>query len=66
MTQDELTTLQVSHKAWLSYEESAMKAAHAAWPDGSGAPGFAAQVYLSLLRDHMRELNEIYGLNVAQ
>lgn len=64
--QDELATLQVSHKTWLSYKDSAMKAAHAAWPKGTGAPGFAAQVYLSLVRDHMRELREIYGLNIAQ
>ena len=64
--QDELTTLQTLHKTWLLYKESAMKAAHAAWPDGTGAPGFAAQVYLSSVRDHMRELREIYGLNISQ
>lgn len=65
-SQDQLTTLQAFHKAWMSYEESAMKAVHAAWPDGTGAPGFAAQVYLSLVRDRMRELHQIYGLNIAQ
>jgi uncharacterized protein YecT (DUF1311 family) len=62
----ELTALQSVHKAWLTYEESAVQAAHAAWPDGTGAPGFAAQVYLSLVRGHMRELHEIYRLNIAQ
>jgi uncharacterized protein YecT (DUF1311 family) len=62
----ELAALQSAHKAWVTYEESAMEAAHAAWPDGTGAPGFAARVYLSLVRGHMRELNEIYGLNIAQ
>ena len=35
-------------------------------PDGTGAPGFAAEVYLSLVRNHMRELNEIYGQNISQ
>src|SRR5581483_11894518 len=65
-SQDEFATLQILHKVWLSYKEAAMKAAHAAWPEGTGAPGFAAQVYLSLLRDHMRELSEIYGVNIAQ
>lgn len=64
--QNELTTLQDLHKTWLSYKESAMKAAHAAWPGGTGASGFSPQVYLSLVRDHMRELHEIYGLNIAQ
>jgi uncharacterized protein YecT (DUF1311 family) len=64
--QDDLSALQASQRAWLTYADSAMKAAHACWPDGSGAPGFAAQVYLSLVRNHMRELNEIYGLNIAQ
>jgi hypothetical protein len=43
-----------------------MKATRAAWPDGTGASGFASQVYLSLVRDHMRELNGIYSLNIAQ
>jgi hypothetical protein len=36
------------------------------WPNGTGAPGFAGEVHLSLVRDHMRELHEIYGLNIAQ
>jgi hypothetical protein len=64
--QDQLTTLQASEKAWQMYENSAMKATRASWPDGTGAPGFAGQVNLSLVRDRMRELDEIYGLNIAQ
>jgi uncharacterized protein YecT (DUF1311 family) len=64
--QEELSTLQASERAWQAYADAAMKATHANWPEGSGAPGFAAQVYLSLVRNHMRELNEIYGLNIAQ
>jgi uncharacterized protein YecT (DUF1311 family) len=64
--QDELSTLQDSQRAWVTYADSAMKAAHACWPDGTGAPGFAAEVYLSLVRNHMRELNEICGLNISQ
>jgi uncharacterized protein YecT (DUF1311 family) len=64
--QNQLTTLQNSQKAWVTYEDSAIKAAHASWPNGSGAPGFASEVYLSLVRNRMRELNEIYGLNIAQ
>ncbi len=64
--QDQLTTLQAFEKAWRIYKESAIKATHAAWPDGTGASGFASQVYLSMVRDHMRELDEIYGLNIAQ
>jgi uncharacterized protein YecT (DUF1311 family) len=65
-SQDQLSTLQASQRAWLTYADSAMKAAHASWPDGSGAPGFAAGVYLGLVRNRMRELMEIYGLNVSQ
>ncbi|HTV08955.1 MAG TPA: lysozyme inhibitor LprI family protein [Candidatus Aquilonibacter sp.] len=65
-TQDQLATLQASEKAWELYEQSTMQATHASWPDGTGAPGFAGEVYLSLLRDRMRELYEIYGLNISQ
>jgi uncharacterized protein YecT (DUF1311 family) len=64
--QDQLATLQDSEKTWKTYSDSAMKAGHAAWPEGTGAPGFAGQVYLLLIRDRMRELNEIYGLNISQ
>jgi uncharacterized protein YecT (DUF1311 family) len=64
--QDQLTALQASEKAWKKYEDSALKATQAAWSDGSGASGFYSQVYLSMIRDHMRELHEIFGLNIAQ
>ena len=62
----ELTALQALERAWRGYSESGLKAAQAAWAEGTGAPGFAAQVHLSLLRDHMRALMEIYGLNIGQ
>jgi uncharacterized protein YecT (DUF1311 family) len=64
--QDQLTTLQASERAWRLYRESVAKATHSAWAEGSGAPGFATQVQLSLVRDRMRELHEMYGLNIAQ
>jgi uncharacterized protein YecT (DUF1311 family) len=64
--EDQLLTLQQSEKQWKAYSDSAMKATRAAWPDGTGAPGFAAQIYLCLVRDYMRELSEIYGLNISQ
>jgi uncharacterized protein YecT (DUF1311 family) len=64
--QDQLTTLQASEKAWKMYEGSALKATRAAWSEGTGASGFGSQVYLSLVRDHMRELGKIYGLNITQ
>jgi uncharacterized protein YecT (DUF1311 family) len=64
--QDQLAALQASEKAWQPYKDSTLKATHAAWPDGTGAPGFLGQVYLSLVRDRMRELHEIFGLNIAQ
>ena len=62
----QLTTMQTAERAWRTYREAAMTAAHAAWPDGTGAPGFAGQVYLQLVRGHLRELETIYGLNIAQ
>jgi uncharacterized protein YecT (DUF1311 family) len=64
--QGQLKSLQVSETSWLVYRDYAMHAANAAWPEGTGAPGFAAEVYLFLVRDRMRELYEIYGLNIAQ
>jgi uncharacterized protein YecT (DUF1311 family) len=35
--QDQLMTLQTSEKAWEIYRDTIIKAAHASWPDGSGA-----------------------------
>lgn len=64
--QVELTTLHAFEATWQAYKDSAMKATHASWPDGTGASGFASQVHLSLIRNHMRQLDEIYGLNIAQ
>jgi uncharacterized protein YecT (DUF1311 family) len=64
--QDELTALQALEKAWKKYEDSALKATQTAWPDGSGASGFYGEVYLLLVRDHMRDLDKIFGLNIAQ
>jgi len=63
---NQLSTLQDSQKNWLAYKDSALKAARALWPEGSGAPGFLAEVHLRLVRYHMRELNETYALNIAQ
>jgi uncharacterized protein YecT (DUF1311 family) len=63
---EQLKTLQSSQTAWKAYQESAMNAASAAWSSGTGAPGFAGEVYLTLLRDNMRELHKIYGLNISQ
>ena len=63
---EQLKTLQSSQTAWKAYQESAVNAASAAWFSGTGAPGFAGEVYLTLLRDNMRELYKIYGLNISQ
>jgi hypothetical protein len=64
--QDQLTTLQAFEATWQVYKDSAMKATHASLLDGTGASGFAGQVYLSVLRNHMHELDEIYSLNISQ
>lgn len=64
--QDELRTMQASEKEWQFYKDTMAKATHASWPDGTGAPGFASQLHLLLVRDRMHELHTIYGLNIAQ
>lgn len=64
--QEELSALQSSETRWVAYRQSALEATHAVWPHGTGAPGFAGEVYLFLVRDRMRELHEIFGLNIAQ
>jgi len=35
-------------------------------PTAQERPVFAGEVYLSLLRNRMKELYEIYGLNISQ
>jgi uncharacterized protein YecT (DUF1311 family) len=64
--QNELRTLQSSEQLWQTYRDAMEKARHASWSDGTGAPGFASQVHLSLVRDRMRELYTIYTLNISQ
>lgn len=64
--QSQMTALQSSETSWAAYRESALRATHASWPDGTGASGFASQVNLLLIRDRMHELFEIFGLNIDQ
>ena len=64
--QDQLRTLQSSEQAWRAYLNAMEKARHASWPEGTGAPGFASDVHLFLMRSRMRELYKIYALNIAQ
>jgi len=64
--QDQLRTLQSSEQAWRTYRDAMGKATQASWPEGTGAPGFAGEVHLLLLRNRMRELYQIYGLNITQ
>jgi uncharacterized protein YecT (DUF1311 family) len=64
--QDQLKTLQASERVWRTYRDALEKATHASWPEGTGARGFAGEVYLLLVRNRMRELSKIYGLNITQ
>lgn len=64
--QEQLKTLQSSEQAWRTYRDAMEKATNASWPSGTGAPGFAGEVHLLLVRNRMRELYKIYGLNIAQ
>lgn len=64
--QDQLKALQAFQATWLEYRGSAMKATRAVWPDGTAAPGVEGMVYLSLVRNQMRVLREIYDMNISQ
>jgi hypothetical protein len=64
--QDQLKTLQASEKVWRTYLHAMGEATHASWPEGTGAPGFAGEVSALLVRNRMRELDKIYGLNISQ
>jgi uncharacterized protein YecT (DUF1311 family) len=48
-------------KAWQQFRELACKAAFHQFNGGTGAPSFQIQCELKLARDHMRELDLIYG-----
>jgi uncharacterized protein YecT (DUF1311 family) len=64
--QDQLRTLQSSEQAWRMYRDAMEKAVNASWPEGTGAAGFSGEAELLLIRNRMRELYKIYGLNIAQ
>jgi uncharacterized protein YecT (DUF1311 family) len=48
-------------KAWREYRETACTAAFHQFSGGTGGPSFEGQCELTLTRDHMRELDMIYG-----
>jgi uncharacterized protein YecT (DUF1311 family) len=64
--QDQLRTLQFSEQAWRTYRDAMEKAANASWSEGTGAAGFSSEAELLIIRNRMRELYKIYGLNIAQ
>jgi Protein of unknown function (DUF1311). len=64
--QTQLAALQALEATWQQYRDSAMKATRAVWPDGTAAPGVEGLVYLSLVRNQMRVLGEIYQMNISQ
>jgi len=64
--QNQLSSLQQSETHWKAYSDSAMKGSSRSVARRFGSPGVAGQVYLSLVRDYMRELDEIYTLNISQ
>jgi uncharacterized protein YecT (DUF1311 family) len=48
-------------QSWAQYRESACSAALHQFEGGTGGPSFQMECQLKLARDHMRELNMIYG-----
>lgn len=51
-------------QAWQNYREVACTAAFHQFDGGSGAPSFQMQCQLKLTRDHMRELDLVYGIDL--
>jgi uncharacterized protein YecT (DUF1311 family) len=49
------------NQVWEQYRDTACAAAFHQFDGGTGGPSFEAQCRLMLNRDHMRELNVIYG-----
>lgn len=47
---------------WHSYSEAATTAAFHQFGGGTGGPSFQMEMHLRLVRSHMTELNEIYGM----
>ena len=47
--------------AWLQYRETACTAAYHQFDGGTGGPPFQQECTLKLTRDHLRELDMIYG-----
>jgi uncharacterized protein YecT (DUF1311 family) len=48
-------------QSWREYRDTACKAAYDQFEGGSGAPSFEMECSLKLTRNHMRELDFIYG-----
>jgi len=48
-------------RVWRDYRETACRAAYHQFGGGTGGPSFEGQCELKLTRDHMRELDMIYG-----
>jgi uncharacterized protein YecT (DUF1311 family) len=51
-------------QAWGKYRESACQAAFRQFAGGTGGPSFEMQCQLKLARNHMRELDMIYGVGL--
>ena len=48
-------------EVWRQYRDSACTAAYQQFNGGTGGPSFEGQCELNLARDHMRELDMVYG-----
>lgn len=47
---------------WRSYMDAAARAAFHQFDGGTGAPSFEMETHLRLVRSHMAQLNDIYGM----
>ena len=59
-----LTEFNHVEEVWRNYRETACTAAYHQFNGGTGGPSFEGQCELTLTRDHMRELDMIYGMDL--
>lgn len=60
--QQRITEFNRVEQLWQQYRDAACSAAFQLFDGGTGGPSFQMECELRLARDHMRELNTVYGM----
>ncbi|MGI4829819.1 MAG: hypothetical protein ACRYFU_16735 [Janthinobacterium lividum] len=61
----DLIEFQNIEELWHTYLKAAPEAAFHQFDGGTGGPSFELETHLRLVRDHLRELNDIYGMTLT-